>query len=61
MYIYYIYCIQDDDTVTHKRRWGLRVERDEKLSVHLFSKEGYEVALHNNLVSAVTLYCIALP
>jgi hypothetical protein len=47
--------------VTHKRCEGLRVERDEKLSVHLFSKEGYEVALHNNLVSTVTLYCIALP
>jgi len=47
--------------VTHKSCGGLRVERDEKLSAHLFSKEGCEVALHNNLVSAVDIYSIALP
>lgn len=46
--------------MTHKICGGLRVKRDEKLSVHLFSKEGCEVALHNNLVSAVAIYCIAL-
>jgi len=47
--------------VTYKICGGLRVKRDEKLSVHLFSKEGCEVALHNNLMSTVAIYCIALP
>jgi len=45
--------------VTHKSCGGLRVERDEKLSVYLISKEACEVALQNNLVSAVALYSIA--